>query len=67
MKVLDWAGRSAGKAWTWDGLHLTPAGARGFARLLRTAYGWELPGTRAEVEDTEPDGGPGGGALAPPP
>ena len=36
VKVLDWAARSAGKAWTWDGLHLTPAGARGFARLLRT-------------------------------
>ena len=67
VKVLDWAARSTGKAWTWDGLHLTPAGARGFASLLRTAYGWELPGTRAEVEDPEPDGGPGGGAVAPPP
>jgi hypothetical protein len=35
VRVLRWTARSSGRAWTWDGLHLTPAGARGFARLLR--------------------------------
>lgn len=45
VKVLRWAARSAGKPWTWDGLHLTPAGARGFARLLSRAFDWPLPGS----------------------
>jgi hypothetical protein len=44
VKVLRWAARSTGKPWTWDGLHLTPAGARGFARLLSNAFEWPLPG-----------------------
>jgi hypothetical protein len=66
VKVLDWAARSAGKAWTWDGLHLTPAGARGFARLLREANGWPPPGSTLQVEEQESRGGPGGGAVAPP-
>ena len=63
VKVLDWAARSSGKGWTWDGLHLTSPGARGFARLLSSAYRWSLPG--AEAEEPEPEGGPGGGAVAP--
>src|ERR687891_408862 len=44
VQVLRWAARSTGKPWTWDGLHLTPSGARGFARLLSNAFEWELPG-----------------------
>ena len=66
VKVLDWAARSAGKAWTWDGLHLTPAGARGFTRLLSEANSWPLPGDTSEFEEDPSEGGPGGGAIAPP-
>jgi hypothetical protein len=66
VKVLDWAARSAGKAWTWDGLHLTPAGARGFTRLLSEAKSWPLPGSSSEFEEDPSEGGPGGGAIAPP-
>jgi hypothetical protein len=66
VKVLDWAARSAGKAWTWDGLHLTPAGARGFTRLLSEAKSWPLPGDTSEFEENPSEGGPGGGAIAPP-
>jgi hypothetical protein len=66
VKVLDWAARSAGKAWTWDGLHLTPAGARGFARLLSEANSWPLPGDTSEIEEDRVDLGSGGGAVAPP-
>jgi hypothetical protein len=66
VKVLDWAARSAGKAWTWDGLHLTPAGARGFTRLLSEAKSWPLPGDTSEFEEDLSEGGPGGGAIAPP-
>ena len=73
VKVLRWAGRSRGKPWTWDGLHLTPAGARGFARLLSRAFEWELPGADpppAEPRPREPapeqPGATGeGGAVAP--
>jgi hypothetical protein len=67
VKVLDWAARSVGKAWTWDGLHLTPAGARGFTRLLSEALAWPLPGDTSEVEEQPAEGGEGGGAVAPPP
>lgn len=37
VRVIDWARRSAGHpGWVWsDGLHLTPRGARAFARLVR--------------------------------
>jgi hypothetical protein len=66
VKVLDWAARSAGKAWTWDGLHLTPAGARGFTRLLSEANSWPLPGDTSEFEEQPSEGGPAGGAIAPP-
>jgi hypothetical protein len=67
VRVVRWAARSAGKAWTWDGLHLTPAGARGFARLLSAAFEWEPPG----AEPKEPAPVPQqpqpseGGAVAP--
>lgn len=66
VKVLDWAARSAGKAWTWDGLHLTPAGARGFTRLLKEAMEWVLPGDSSRIEPRPPEAGAGGGAIAPP-
>jgi hypothetical protein len=54
VQVLRWAARSAGKPWTWDGLHLTPAGARGFARLLSNAFEWPLPGAEAKAEEPKP-------------
>jgi hypothetical protein len=38
VRVLPWAARSAGKPWTWDGLHLTAAGARAYTRLLSRAF-----------------------------
>jgi hypothetical protein len=63
VKVLDWVSYSSRKPWTWDGLHLTSSGARGYARLLRRAFGWALPG---EVEEPPEPGGPGGGVPAPP-
>lgn len=66
VKVLDWATRSAGRAWTWDGLHLTSSGARGFSRLLSEAMSWSLPGDKAVVEEVPVDGGSGGGVVAPP-
>jgi hypothetical protein len=74
VKVLRWAARSAGKPWTWDGLHLTPAGSRGFARLLSNAFEWPLPGAEPKAEAEAPKGPPPaqqpppseeGGAVAP--
>jgi hypothetical protein len=55
VQVLRWAARSSGKPWTWDGLHLTPAGARGFARLLRNAFEWPLPGAEPKPEKPKPE------------
>ncbi|MEA2376298.1 MAG: hypothetical protein QOD13_205, partial [Thermoleophilaceae bacterium] len=43
VKVLDWVARSAGKGWSWDGMHLTPTGARAYARLLGEAFSWPIP------------------------
>jgi hypothetical protein len=44
VKVLDWVAYSAGKDWTWDGMHLKPAGAAAFTRLLSRAFTWPPPG-----------------------
>jgi hypothetical protein len=66
VKVLDWAARSAGRAWTWDGLHLTGAGARGYTRLLKEAMRWPLPGDVSVIDEQPAEGGEGGGAIAPP-
>jgi hypothetical protein len=52
VKVLDWVAYSAGRSWTWDGLHLTPAGAAGFARLLSRAFSWRIPRLDSDVERT---------------
>jgi hypothetical protein len=44
VKVLDWLRYSSGRA-SWfaaDGLHLAPAGARAFTRLLSTALEWSV-------------------------
>ena len=44
VKVLDWVRYSSGRA-SWfagDGLHLAPAGARAFTRLLSTAFEWSV-------------------------
>jgi hypothetical protein len=73
VQVLRWAARSSGKPWTWDGLHLTPAGARGFARLLSNAFEWLLPGAEPEPEEPkskepapeQPQSTGEGGAVAP--
>jgi hypothetical protein len=45
VKVLDWVAFSAGhRGWFGsDGLHLGPAGARGFARLLGKAFRFAAP------------------------
>jgi hypothetical protein len=66
VRVLDWATRSAGKSWTWDDLHLTSEGARGFTRLLEQAMSWPLPGDKAVVEKPPARSGSGGGVVAPP-
>jgi hypothetical protein len=50
VKVLDWVAYSSGRGWTWDGMHLKPAGAVGFARLLRRAFRWPIPGTTMTLE-----------------
>jgi hypothetical protein len=68
VKVLPWAAHSAGKPWTWDGLHLTRAGARAFARLLSRAFDWPLPGAEPQTEQSqpsEPQPTEEGGAVAP--
>jgi hypothetical protein len=68
VRVLPWAARSAGKPWTWDGLHLTAAGARGFARLLSKALEWPLPDSARKPEQAapeEPRSTGEGGAVAP--
>jgi hypothetical protein len=43
VKVLDWVAYSAGRNWTWDGMHLKPKGAAAYARLLGRAFEWPLP------------------------
>ena len=43
VKVLDWVARSAGRSWTWDGMHLKPDGAAAYARLLSQAFEWPIP------------------------
>jgi hypothetical protein len=73
VRVLPWAARSAGKPWTWDGLHLTRAGARAFARLLSRAIDWSLPGAEPQTgrsqpeqsQPSEPEPTEEGGAVAP--
>jgi hypothetical protein len=66
VKVVPWAARSGGKPWTWDGLHLTAAGARAFARLLSRAFEWPLPGAEPEQsQPSEPQPTEEGGAVAP--
>ena len=68
VKVLRWAARSTGKPWTWDGLHLTPDGARGFARLLSRAFSWPLPGSEPKPKrerPRQPRATEEGGAVAP--
>jgi hypothetical protein len=72
VHVVPWAARSRGKRWTWDGLHLTRPGARGFARLLSRAFDWPLPGAEPKPEEPQPEDPPQqpqpseeGGAVAP--
>jgi hypothetical protein len=48
VRALGWAELSSGRPWTWDGLHLTPDGARAFAGLLRRVYRWPQPGDNDE-------------------
>jgi hypothetical protein len=43
VKVLDWVRHSAGRGWTWDGMHLRPEGAAAYTRLLSRAFSWPLP------------------------
>jgi hypothetical protein len=50
VKVLDWVAYSSGKGWTWDGMHLKPAGATAFARLLRRSLTWPTPGSTMTLE-----------------
>jgi hypothetical protein len=50
VKVLDWVRHSAGRGWTWDGMHLKPAGARAYARFLSQAFEWPLPGAELDLE-----------------
>ena len=50
VKVLDWVARSAGKSWTWDGMHLRPEGAAAYARLLSEAFKWPIPSIEMTVQ-----------------
>ena len=65
VKVLDWVARSAGKGWTWDGMHLTPAGAVAYAKLLSGALEWRPE--RPSRPRSDPNGGapPNGGTPTP--
>jgi hypothetical protein len=49
VKVLDWVAKSAGRSWTWDGMHLKPEGAAAYARLLSRAFTWPIPTTEMTV------------------
>ena len=49
VKVLDWVARSAGRSWTWDGMHLKPEGAVAYARLLSQAFEWPIPSIEMTV------------------
>jgi hypothetical protein len=49
VKVLDWVAYSAGHAWTWDGMHLRPEGARAYAKLLSRAFTWPPPGLEMSI------------------
>lgn len=53
VKVLDWVAYSSGKGWTWDGMHLKPAGAAAFARLFRKAFTWPIPGSTMTLEHAD--------------
>jgi hypothetical protein len=50
VKVLDWVARSAGKPWTWDGMHLRPEGATAYARLLSRAFTWPIPSIEMSLQ-----------------
>jgi hypothetical protein len=50
VKVLDWVAYSSGMDWTWDGMHLKPAGAAAFARLLSQAFTWSIPSLEMTLE-----------------
>jgi hypothetical protein len=50
VKVLDWVAHSAGRGWTWDGMHLRPEGAVAYARLLSQAFEWPLPQLEMSVQ-----------------
>jgi hypothetical protein len=50
VKVLDWVAHSAGRAWTWDGMHLRPEGAAAYARLLSRAFDWPIPGLEMTLQ-----------------
>ena len=68
VKVLDWVARSAGKGWTWDGMHLKPSGAVAYAKLLSRAFEWRRPAREPEGGDR--NGGtptPAAAAAAPRP
>jgi hypothetical protein len=54
VKVLDWVAYSAGRSWTWDGMHLKPEGAAAFARLLSRAFDWTLKMTAERETSAEP-------------
>jgi len=58
VKVLDWVVYSSGKDWTWDGMHLKPEGAAAYARLLRRAFTWPLPGLEMRIEAVRIPGRP---------
>jgi hypothetical protein len=49
VKVLDWVAKSAGRSWTWDGMHLKPEGAAAYARLLSQAFDWPIPSIEMTV------------------
>jgi hypothetical protein len=49
VKVLDWVAKSAGRSWTWDGMHLKPEGAVAYARLLSEAFEWPVPSVEMTV------------------
>ena len=59
-KLLDWVRHSAGRDWTWDGMHLKAEGARAYARLLSRAFTWPIPSLEmslARVAGAEPADG----------
>jgi hypothetical protein len=52
--LVDWAAVAGGSGLTWDGIHLTPAGAGAYARLVAAAVRRQTPAAATRPATTIP-------------